>query len=1067
MSDARAIVLFMENEPLRYRLGLDLGTNSLGWAMLEIDENNQPFKVIRLGVRIFDSGRKPTDGSSKAVDRRGARSMRRRLDRYLHRRNQYIKALVSFDLLPNEESARQKLTSLNPWRLRSEAIDKELEPFEIGRALFHLQQRRGFKSNRRVDNSVENELETTGLKGAINEFSIALAGKTVGQELWKRIQNGEPARARKVGSGQSERYAFYVDRSMVAAEFDAIWQKQASFKPDLLNENAREVLRDHLLYQRNLLPQTPGSCFFEQDQPRMPMAYESAQLFRLYQDINNLRVKDVDTLTTRPLTLDERNRAIDLVLSVKEMKLSSLRKKLLGKEFDKFQFTLETTNRPAIKGNQTHAILAKSDYFGDDWLKLSLSDRDEITRLVAFENNEHFIVDELISKFGRTKEQAKAVAQVRLPDAFLRIGQRAGQKILEQLINGWDEQSDCPLTYDKAAVAAGYRSHSLNTTGEIFSSLPYYGEVLFQYTAPMPRSKVPDEAKFGKIGNPTVHLGLNQVRKIVNALIKRYGVPTQIVVEVSRDLKNGVYTKSQIERDQKDNRERNEDAVKKLNELGQINTADNRLRLRLYDELGGIKKCVYSGRIISLSQLFSHEIQIDHILPMSRTLDNGFANKVLSHHSANKFKGNQSPFEAFGSSPSGYDWDEILDRAKSLPANKLRRFSPEATPEVEGFLDRQMSDTQYLARVTHQYLRALGGLDIWVTPGRLTGLLRGKWGLNDFLSNDGVKNRADHRHHAIDAAVIAVTDRSLLKRISTASAKAVSKDLGRDFEDFPDPWDTFRSELAEKVSRIVVSHKPEHGTEGALHNDTAYGIEKLAGPGSPSLVHHKVPITSIKESDLGYMKLPYEHMTILDLDSETLKAVGDCVLGSSKDKERQSELQKFSELTGRRSVVKREVLSVIPIFRRGDKKNPDAIPYKAYKGDGNYCYEIFEAENDKWDGRIISRFQANSNEYRAFANSKEFHHLSFNGEQLVMRLMANDCVVLGEDSTVYRVQKISSGVIVLAPVNEGNVDARSRDKDDPFNFIGKSPNSLKQSGARRVFIDVIGSVKDPVRKILE
>ena len=1056
----------MENKQLRYRLGLDLGTNSLGWAMLELNETGDPCRIIRLGVRIFDSGRKPKDGSSKAVDRRDARQMRRRHDRYLHRRNQYIKSLVSCGLLPESEVERQKLVSLNPWRLRSAAVEIELAPFEVGRALFHLQQRRGFKSNRRVDDAESRETETTGLKGAIHEFAEHLDGRTVGQEIWKRIQNGEPGRARKIGSGQSERYAFYVDRAMVAHEFDMIWKIQSDFKPELYSEEARLLLRDNLFFQRNLLPQVPGNCYFEPEELRMPMAYETAQLFRLYQEVNNLRIKDIKTLKTRPVSRSERDRAIELLLSVKEMKLASFRKKVLGKEFDDFQFTLETTNRPALKGDQTHAILGKNEHFGSDWNALDLDVRDEITHLIAFESNERTLIDTLIDKYGRSIEEAQTISQLHLPDEYLRISQKAGRRILAQLIDGWDIDANAPLTYDKAVIAAGYRSHSVppnskQATGEILESLPYYGEILAQYTAPMPKSKVPDEARFGKIGNPTVHLGLNQVRKIVNAIIKRYGMPDQIVVEVSRELKNAQYTRTQIERDQKDNRERNERFAKALEKLGLPSTADNRLRLRLYEELGGVKQCVYSGKTISVAQLFTHEIQIDHILPLSKTLDNSASNKVLAFHSANRFKGNKSPYEAFGSSPHGYDWEEILSRAKALPANKLKRFSPEAVSVVDGFLARQMTDTQYLARVTQQYLKSLLTVDVWSTPGQLTGLLRGKWGLNNLLSIDGTKNREDHRHHALDAAVIAVTDRSLLQRMSKSSERAVLKDLDKDFDDFPDPWETFRSELAEKVERIVVSHKPEHGTEAALHNDTAYGIERLGKPGEPSVVRHKIPLTSVDEKHLGSLKDANADLTILDVDKPFLKRIEDALLISNSPKERVENLQTLAAQSGRRSVVLREVISVIPIYKKGERDSVDGKPYKAYKGDGNYCYEIFEDETGKWDGRIISRFLANSREFKSFTRSSKYNRETFEGEKLVMRLAPGDTLLMDGSKTVYRVQKISLGNVTLADANESNVDARNRDKDDPFKFISISPNPMRAKRVRKIFVDELGQVHDP------
>src|SRR6185312_10206922 len=115
-----------------------------------------------------------------------------------------------------------------------------------------------------------------------------------------------------------------------------------------------------------------------------------------------------------------------------------------------------------------------------------------------------------------------------LPAAYLRLSTKAVNRILPHFIEGWDMDQDQPLTYDKAVQAAGYTHHSDRRRAELLFELPYYGEVLGQYTMPAGRSSVDAERVHGKIGNPTVHIGLNQLRKVVNTLIKIYGLPEQI-----------------------------------------------------------------------------------------------------------------------------------------------------------------------------------------------------------------------------------------------------------------------------------------------------------------------------------------------------------------------------------------------------------------------------------------------------------------------------------------------------------------------------------------------------------
>ena len=137
-------------QSMRYRLALDLGSTSLGWAMIRLNAENAPVAVIKAGVRIFSDGRNPKDGSSLAVTRREARAMRRRRDRLLKRKGRMIAGLVAHGFFPKLEAERKALETLNPYTLRAKGLDAALTPAEFGRALFHINQRRGFKPARRA-----------------------------------------------------------------------------------------------------------------------------------------------------------------------------------------------------------------------------------------------------------------------------------------------------------------------------------------------------------------------------------------------------------------------------------------------------------------------------------------------------------------------------------------------------------------------------------------------------------------------------------------------------------------------------------------------------------------------------------------------------------------------------------------------------------------------------------------------------------------------------------------------------------------------------------------------------
>src|SRR5690606_31757534 len=179
---------------------------------------------------------------------------------------------------------------------------------------------------------------------------------------------------------------------------------------------------------------------------------------------------------------------------------------------------------------------------------------------------------------------------------------------------------------------------------------------------------------------------------------------------------------------------------------------------------------------------------------------------------ADREKKDRSPFEAFGHVSGGtYDYDAILLRAAALPSNKRWRFQPDAMDKFKGefaFLERQLNETKYLSRIARTYLANLydekgeGRQRVRAIPGRLTAMLRGRWGLNTLLRGHNVdggdsdeparKNRDDHRHHAIDAFVIAMTDQRLLQEVAKLNSDA---DRTRLIENVPPPWPGFTPDV--------------------------------------------------------------------------------------------------------------------------------------------------------------------------------------------------------------------------------------------------------------------------------
>lgn len=1033
---------------MRYRIGMDLGTNSIGWAIVRLMPDDTPRQLIRAGVRLFPNGREPApkgkQGESLAVKRRLARQMRRRRDRYLKRRDRFMSALIAHGLMPESEAERRALVNLDPYELRAKGLDEALPPHHLGRALFHINQRRGFKSNRKVDKAADKEAGK--IKGALKQTDAvmqAAGARTIGEWLWQRHREHQPVRARLHGQGAKASYELYVGRERIAEEFDRLWEIQRT-KGTNLSEAARIELRETLLRQRDLKPVIPGKCTFEPDDRRAPLALPSTQRFRIYQELNNLRIVGGHYEET-PLTLAQRDRLAADLLRGKKRTFEQMARAL--KLPHGTRFNLESDKRTELKGDATAYALGKDDTFGERWHAFSLAEQDAIVERLLAEQSESTLAAELVTRWGLPEDNALRIANLGLPEGYGRLGRIALGKILPELVRD-------VVTYDVAVAVAGYESHS-DLGGRLnLDQLPYYGEALGRHVAFERDNPRNDVEKFGRLANPTVHIALNQVRGLVNAIVKRYGKPEQIVVEVTRDLKNGQEARKRIEANQKKRQDDNERYRRELAGLGLQPNGENLARMRLWEELNLNdplnRCCVYTGEQISIRRLFSDEVEIEHLLPFARTLDDSAANKTVSLRRANRYKCNRTPHEAFHASAGGYDWEAIRERAQHLPDNKRWRFAENAMDrflEDRDFLDRQLNDTAYLSRVAKEYLECLfprdGRNHVWVTPGRLTALLRGKWGLNRILSDADRKDRTDHRHHAVDAAVIAVTDRAMLKQVADAAQRATETQLDRLIGDMPLPWGGYRRAVEEAVERIVVSYKPDHGVEGQLHNDTAYGLVEYRDNG-PSKVVHRVPVASLtKPAD-------FEAIRDAELRDELHK-----LAGHLEGKAFMAELARWCEETGVRRVRILETLDVIPIQDRNGKA------YKGYKGDSNYAIEIWRDDKGRWRGDVITTFEANQ-----MARRKQFplpKDTALNGKPLVMRLCKDDFLLV-EQSGLKRVMRVvsfnQSGRLSLAEHHEGNVDSRNRDRDDPFSYLLKSPGALPEIKARRATVDFLGIVHD-------
>lgn len=850
-----------------YVLGLDIGSNSIGWALLRKELNHSENNLITCGVRVFPAGTMgngTTSETSKTAERRTARGMRRQLERRSRRKTKLKNALIRHGFLSSAAQVKS-FSATDPYELRSRGLDQDLTPEEFARALLHLNQKRGFKSNRRTGQDSESKIVGKG----IDAFKAQMAQckchdddkcRTVGQYFHRHVPlNSDRRRNRKANEISEAR--FYFDRKMVRHEFDALWTRQKQTHPNLCTEAAyNDIAIDCIFFQRPFeKPGTDhvGRCSLEKTEPRARQGHRLVHRFRILNDLQNIRLETQDPVTGRtissPLSTDQRRTLENQLASRDQLKLKDIPKILSAPHAE---VNLTRGEREIIGGNSTEKTLLQA--FASTWLEKSEDEKNEICHFLLEEEDHEVICRRAELDWGLDRTAIDTLLKHPLkPQKHGNLSLKAIKTLLPGIEQG--ERLD-------EAIEKCYPDR--NEHDEPFDLLPFPpGTCFFSQHSKKGRSPEQDErvragaAKaaenrlllgddFLPITNPVVKKALFETRRVVNQLIRKYGKPAIIRVELARDTKGSIDQRNDRAKDNAERRKEKERLVKEIKSILATHCNQHReptgtdiLKFRLYQECEG--KSAYSGKDISLSDLFSGAVHVDHIIPFSRSLDDSSTNKVLCFHDENAAKGNQTPYEWIGHNEQMYH--EMLERVRRFRCSdkrtwrqKLSRFEQKELKPLDDFIARKLTDTQYISRQVHQYLQCLypqgphAKKHVQIGRGQTTSTLRHLWGLDGILwelneipyeEQSVEKNRTDHRHHAIDAIVIALTSPSTLKQFSTRQELRYRNGNGEK-KPYPTPWaqqSEFREHIKEAVRNIIVSHASTRKIRGALHQETLYG----------------------------------------------------------------------------------------------------------------------------------------------------------------------------------------------------------------------------------------------------
>jgi CRISPR-associated endonuclease Csn1 len=835
-------------------LGIDLGSNSLGTALIDTDSQTVPF----LGVRIFpastEGDRDKGKEESKAKPRREARLARRQTKRRKHRLQKVFRLLQGMGLLPpgsrpdalpalqRELQRRYPETTVLPYFLRARALDHPLHPNELGRALYHLAQRRGFLSNRAT--AAKEEEDKSAVKSAIKSLreDIATSGKrTLGEFMASLDPHQIPIR------NKGEFHAHYTHRSMYEDEFERMWAAQAPHHPTALKDVNKAKLRYALFHQRPLKDQSHlvGICELEPSQKRAPLRCLAAQRLRVLGFVNNLRIRLEDGNEAR-LTPAQRATLLDLTEESEKLTFAKVRRDLnIPKPL---VFTIEKGGEKNVPVDLTSTRLRS--VLGALWDDLSPAQRDDLVEDVGDRNRcktDKDLQACAIEKWGLSPETAEKLAYVRLPPDYALFSARALERLLPHLEQG-------------------------KSVTEAILAIPEYAE---RQKAAEPLDLLPPVKKvLGDIRNPAVLRALTELRKTVNAILRRFGKPEYIRIELARDLKKSKKDRLRavdFNRKRENLREQAKAELSKHDPARFRNPRPSDIEKYLLAMEAGWC-CPYTDRHYEFTDVFGDHPQVDieHIVPRSRCLDNSFLNKVLAYRSANIEKGNLTPYEwLHDSDPDRYErmiavvkkFDSLFQKGK-----KLRRFSMQLSdPDslLTEFSQRQLQETRYASKLACKYLGLLYGGEIdaggtrrvSATGGQITSMLRRAWDLNLILNphplSGSEKIRVDHRHHAIDALTIALASPAIVRALATASAEADR--LGRRTIVVPVPFNRLADKVRERIETLQVSHRPTRKLSGALHDETLYSRPRVyAANGdkkSKEYVHYRVPITKLTSVD--------------------------------------------------------------------------------------------------------------------------------------------------------------------------------------------------------------------------
>lgn len=856
-------------------LGLDLGTNSIGWALIEVDENNNPISIIAMGSRIIPLSSDDRDqfqkgqAISKNQDRTIRRTQRKGYDRKQLKKSDLKKLLKELGIFPSVELLQ--LPSLDLWKLRNDAAseNENINSTQLGRILYMLNQKRGYKSARSEANQ---DKKDTDYVAEVKSRYVQLKeqNKTIGQYFYDELLI-----AHQTNSYFRTKEKVYP-REAYTEEFDTIINVQKKKHPFLTDEIIESLRNEIIYYQRKLKSQKGlvSVCEFEGFEikyidketqkektvftgPKVsPKTSPLFQVCKIWETVNNisLKIKNPEgskyKWADRIPSLEEKQEIAKYLSENANLSFIELLNILKLKKENVY------ANKQILKGiqgnitySEIHKIIGDSKYLkfelniilGKHAARLVDKKTGEIlaekesVQLDAILENEPFYqlwhtiyslkdLDEcknaLVKRFDFDADIANKLSRIDFnKQAFGNKSNKAMRKILPYLMKGFDYSQSCSL--------AGY-NHSNSLTKEEQANQKTHDRL--------------ELLSKNSLRQPVVEKILNQMINVVNAIIEHHGKPGEIRVELARELKQSKDERENSDKQNEFNKKVNDEVSGRLKELGLPSTKRYIQKYKFifptkdknWKNAEVVNQCIYCGQSFNITEALSGDnFDVDHIVPKTLLFDDSQTNKVLVHRSCNATKTNQTAYD-YIAKKGEVELDLYLARVDDLfkrgvlSYGKMQRLKAsfeeyierkklkketEADKKIwENFIDRQLRETQYIAKKAKELLQQVCN-NVTTTEGNVTAKLRELWGWGDVLMNlqlpkykeigqtvikewtsdhgkrkhqkEEIANwskRDDHRHHAIDALVIACTQQGFIQRINTLSSSETKDAMNKEIE---------------------------------------------------------------------------------------------------------------------------------------------------------------------------------------------------------------------------------------------------------------------------------------------